>query len=99
MKNNHNNVKVNEVSKRNHFNVKDNVSKRLTIQQVQSIADKLAKKFDSPDDINFFRKCAWHLPESEIWSIAEVATTPGRTNSPIRYFTAACRNQLRLRGY
>lgn len=88
---------VKEVSKRNHINVINVRRSTKTIQQVQAIAEKLSRQFNSQKDFGFFCKCAWHLSEDEVWTIAGAAMSP-TVKSPIRYFTAACRNQLKLRG-
>lgn len=45
----------------------------------------------------FFKKCFMNLSEATIWSIFENATHNSTIKSPIKYFIAACRNQMALK--
>ena len=45
----------------------------------------------------FFKKCFLNLPEVVIWDIFENATHNSEIKSPIKYFIAACRNQMEWR--
>lgn len=42
----------------------------------------------------FFVKCFGKLSEDTVWSIYENATNNPKVKSPIKYFIAACRNQM-----
>lgn len=45
----------------------------------------------------FFKKCFMNLSEATIWGIFENATHNSTIKSPIKYFIAACRNQMALK--
>lgn len=49
---------------------------------------------DAPNCYNYFVKCFSNLSENTIWNIYENASNNPRINSPIKYFIAACRNQM-----
>lgn len=45
----------------------------------------------------FFKKCFMNLSEATIWNIFESATHNSTIKSPIKYFIAACRNQMAMK--
>jgi len=63
------------------------------ITNVNRIAQDLASKFGKPEYIPFFRKCAWHLTESQIYDIKERADKQANT-APIYYFIAAAKSEM-----
>jgi hypothetical protein len=82
------NVKRNSL-KENTFNV--NVAR-----QAEYLVEKFQKLGCSDADrcYFFFRKCFNNLSEDMIWSIYESASHNPKIKSPIKYFIAACRNQM-----
>ena len=50
---------------------------------------------DAGNCYNYFVKCFSTLPENTIWDIYENAVNNPKIHSPIKYFIAACRNQMR----
>ena len=64
-------------------------------------ANYLVKKFekigckDAETCYNYFVKCFKMLPEALVWDLFESATQNSKIKSPIKYFIAACRNQMR----
>lgn len=63
------------------------------VMDVNRTADVLARKFGDEAHIPFFRKCAWHLSEDQIWTIYERSQDK---RSPIGYFISACKSEMRL---
>ena len=65
-------------------------------------ANHLVRKFENlgyADAINcrgYFVMCFESLPESVIWDLYENATSNPKIKSSIKYFIAACRNQIAL---
>lgn len=49
---------------------------------------------DAKGCYNYFVKCFNNLSENTVWSIYENATNNPSIKSPIKYFIAACRNQM-----
>lgn len=49
---------------------------------------------DAKGCYNYFIKCFKCLSENTVWSIYENATNNPTIKSPIKYFIAACRNQM-----
>lgn len=87
------------------LNVKTLISKRnLTLKTLNvgpyGQANYLIEKFekvgcsDANGCFNYFVKCFKSLPENVIWDIYETATRKPGVKSPIKYFIAACRNQM-----
>lgn len=63
------------------------------VKDVNRIADLLVRRFDAEQFRPFFRKCAWHLSENQIWSIYERCAG---ANSKLYYFIGACKSEMRL---
>lgn len=63
------------------------------IISVNMTAEALAKKFNDPAHIPFFRKCAWHLSEDKIWTIYEQSQNK---RSELGYFISVCKSEMRL---
>lgn len=53
---------------------------------------------DANNSYNFFVKCFKTLSENTVWDIYENATNNPNIKSGIRYFIAACRNQMNQMG-
>lgn len=49
---------------------------------------------DASNCYSYFVKCFGNLSEDTIWSIYENAANNPKINFPIKYFIAACRNQM-----
>lgn len=79
----------------------DNVNKRSLNVNEYNKARHLVDKFekigcnDADGCFNFFVKCFKNLSEYTIWNIYEKATNDPAIKSPIKYFIAGCRNQMR----
>lgn len=77
----------------------DNVKNVRNVREYAK-AEHLVGKFerlgcdDAPNCFNYFVKCFKSLPESTIWNIYENAANNPSIKSPIKYFIAACRNQM-----
>lgn len=71
------------------LNVKSCWQARHLVDKFEKLGAKDAKKCFS-----YFVKCFKSLPESMIWEIYENATNNPSVKSPIKYFIAACRNQM-----
>lgn len=50
---------------------------------------------DASNCFNYFVKCFQNLSEDMIWSIYENSVNNPKIHSPIKYFIASCRNQMR----
>lgn len=95
-------MQVSEIIYKLSNNVNDNVAKPInikhktpqtkTIVEVRVIADKLSQELNSTDNIEFYYKVAWHLPENIIWSNLEAAV---KGNSPQKLFTWLCNQSLK----
>lgn len=85
-------------SKRNRFKVKGYKSYGEKLDSriigVNQTAEKLARKFNDSAHIPFFRKCAWHLSEDQIWTIYE--RSQNAKGSKLGYFISACKSEMRL---
>lgn len=53
---------------------------------------------DAANCYNYFIKCFGALSESTIWDIYENSVNNPKIQSPIKYFIAACRNQMASNG-
>lgn len=85
---------VNGIGNHNQLQNNDNVTykeKKLRASQVRSIASRIADKLQEPQNINFFYKVAWRLPESVIWANLEASTN--KTN-PGAYFVTLCKMEM-----
>lgn len=78
-----------------------NVNKRSLNVSEYNKARYLVEKFenigcdDASNCFNYFVKCFKNLSEHTIWGIFENATNNPSIKSPIKYFIAGCRNQMR----
>lgn len=77
--------------------------KRYNNVSERSKARYLVEKFerigctDAPKCFNYFVKCFTNLSENTIWTIYDNASNNPNIKSPIKYFIAACRNQMALK--
>ncbi len=84
------------------FSYKENNVKRYNVRGY-STAKALVVKFekigctDASKCLSYFIKCSQSLSEAVIWDIFEKASNDPSINSPIKYFIAACRNQMSMR--
>lgn len=80
--------------------LEDNVKKRSLNVGPYAQAKYLVEKFerlgsnDAAGCFNYFVKCFKTLPEVTIWNIYENSVNNPSVKSPIKYFIAACRNQM-----
>lgn len=65
-------------------------------KKARYLADKFKKLgYDDADNCySFFVKCFRNMAENTVWDIFENATNNPKINSGIKYFIAACRNQM-----
>jgi hypothetical protein len=75
--------------KRSNVNVKYHTQANYLISKFEKIGCP-----DAKGCYNYFVKCFKSLSENTIWSIYESATNNPTVHSPIKYFIAACRNQM-----
>ena len=91
----------------NGVNVKETLisskeDKRYNVNE-RSKAWHLVEKFekigcsDASKCFNYFVKCFSNLSENTIWTIYDNASNNPNINSPIKYFIAACRNQMAMK--
>ena len=82
-------------SKENNVNVKRSMSIE-SCAQAKHLVSKFVKVgcSDAPKCLGYFIKCFRVLPEATIWDIYEKSTCSPEIESPIKYFIAACRNQM-----
>lgn len=77
--------------------------KRYKNVSERSKARYLVEKFerigcaDAPKCFNYFVKCFMNLSENTIWIIFDNASNNPEIKSPIKYFIAACRNQMAMK--
>lgn len=84
------NVNVNH----NHNVNNDNVTykdKKQRAAEVRSTANKIADTLKEPQNIKFFYKAAWNLPESIIWTNLEQSLTK---KNPGAYFVTLCKLEM-----
>lgn len=65
--------------------------------RVRRIVEYMTKKLGHPESANFYRKCAWHLSEDEIYSRIEASEKPWVKNGHA-YFIASAHRLLLKRG-
>jgi hypothetical protein len=76
---------VNEI---NNININES---HKTIKSVQTVANRLFEKLGNENNMNFYHKVAWKLPEHRVWSNLEIALTG---QYPQRYFTYLCKMEM-----
>ena len=69
------------------------------IRQTEYLVEKFEQVGcdDAKNCYFFFKKCFMNLSEATIWNIFENATHNSTIRSPIKYFIAACSNQMALK--
>lgn len=65
----------------------------ISAKQAEYDADKLVRTFNAPQSRKFFLKCIYHLSPSFIWETVEASQRKG-VKTPVKYFNAACRNEM-----
>ena len=66
-------------------------------ERVARIVDQMVRKLGHPESVMFYRKCAWHLSEDEIFSRIESAQGPKIVN-PHAFFIWSANKLLKKRG-
>lgn len=67
--------------------------KKLSSYTAETRADALISYFNAPHCREFFLKCIYHLPDTEIYEAMQSATRP-YVKSPIKYFNKTCKQLL-----
>lgn len=67
--------------------------KQSKVAMVNLTAEHLARKFNDQRFIPFFRKCAWHLSEDQIWTIYERSCGP-KIKQPLAYFIKVAKDEM-----
>lgn len=85
--------------KRNVNYLKDNTFNVNVARQTEYLIEKFKDLGcnDADKCYFFFKKCFNNLSEDVIWGIYENAAHNKTIKSPIKYFIAACRNQMAMR--
>lgn len=65
-------------------------------ERVARIVDQMVKKLGHPESIMFYRKCAWHMSEDEIFSRIESAQSP-KIHNQHAYFIWSANKLLQKR--
>ncbi len=60
-------------------------------ERVARIVNRMIDKLGHPESIMFYRKCAWHMSEDEIFSRIESAQRPNIANSHAFFIWSANR--------
>lgn len=71
------------------YGVSNGAKARYLVEKFESLGCT-----DAFNCYNYFVKCFKSLSENTIWSIYENASNNPSIKSPIKYFIAACRNQM-----
>jgi hypothetical protein len=66
--------------------------RRITAEQVDSIANKIVEKLNNPTRRAYYCKVAWTLPEQKIWNNLELAIEKGK--NPQKYFSYLCNKEM-----
>lgn len=86
---------VNVIHNHNELQVNDNVvsykEKKQRMKSVQSTASRIAERLGEPQNIKFFYKVAWALPEAVIWNFLEQSQSKSR---PGAYFVTLCKLEM-----
>lgn len=65
-------------------------------ERVARIVDQMVRKLGHPESVMFYRKCAWHMSEDEIFSRIESAQGPKIVN-PHAFFIWSANKLLKKR--
>lgn len=93
---------VNEARNVNETLISSKEDKRYNVSE-RNKARYLVEKFekigcnDASKCFNYFVKCFKNLSENTIWTIYDNASSNSSIKSPIKYFIAACRNQMAMK--
>lgn len=67
-------------------------------QRVARIVEIMERKLGHPESRMFYRKCAWHMSEDEIYSRIE-ASKRKQVKNPLAYFIYSANKLLKERGF
>lgn len=66
-------------------------------ERVARIVENMERKLGHPESRMFYRKCAWHMSEDEIYTRIELANRK-RIKNHLAYFITLANNLLKERG-
>ena len=79
------------VPKRNSFKALSLNRENKSVNDVRALASYLCDKFNDEQSMNFYLKCAWHLPKDFLVDLADRASNK---NNPKRYFLSVAHREM-----